>query len=75
VENFYGRPWDAIHAFDLVINTAKISPDQTITWVVGAVKALALSPGTDAPTTHSIEVDSVLAKVVSDALQCEAEHS
>jgi len=25
-ENYYKIPWDAVHAFDLVINTGKISP-------------------------------------------------
>jgi hypothetical protein len=44
-------------------------------WVVDAAKALALSPATGKPTTRSIEVDSVLAKAVSDALHCKAAHS
>jgi cytidylate kinase len=74
VEKFYGVPWDAIQAFDVVINTGKISPDLAMTWVVSAVKALALSPATDTPTTRSIEVDSVLAKAISDALHCKAAH-
>jgi cytidylate kinase len=74
VEKFYGVPWDAIRAFDLVINTGKISPDLALTWVVSAVKALALSPATGIPTTRSIVVDSVLAKAVSDVLHCKAVH-
>jgi cytidylate kinase len=75
VEKFYGVPWDAIQAFDLVINTSKISPDQAMTWVVSAVKALALNPETGKPTTSSIEVDSVLAKAIAKALDCEKTHS
>jgi cytidylate kinase len=75
VENFYGVPWGATQAFDLVINTGKISPDLATTWVVSAVQALALSPATGKPTTRSIEVDSVLAKAISDALHCKAAHS
>jgi cytidylate kinase len=75
VENFYGVPWNAIQAFDLVINTGKISPDLAIAWVVSAVKALAFSPATGKPTTRSIEVDSVLAKAISDMLQCKVTHS
>ncbi len=46
VENFYGVPWGAIHAFDLVIDTGKISPDLGKTWVVDAAKASAHSPAT-----------------------------
>jgi cytidylate kinase len=75
VEIFYGVPWDAIHAFDLVVNSDKVSPELAMTWVVNATKALALSPATGRPTTHSIEVDVVLAKVISDMLHCKATHS
>jgi len=39
-QEYYKMPWDAIHAFDLVINTGKISPDLAATWVVDAVNAL-----------------------------------
>ena len=75
VEEFYGVPWDAIQAFDLVINTGKIPPDLAMTWVIDAAKRLALSPATGKPTTSSIEVDSVLAQAVSDELRCQTAHS
>lgn len=75
VEDFYGIPWDAIHAFDLVLDTGKISPDLAMPWVVHAARALALSPATGRPTTHSTEVDSVLAKAASDLLGCKATHN
>ena len=75
VEEFYGVPWDAIEAFDLVINTGKIPPDLAMTWVIDAAKGLALSPATGKPTTSTIEVDSVLAQAVSDELRCQTAHS
>jgi cytidylate kinase len=75
VEGFYGVPWDAIQAFDLVINTGKIPPDQAMTWVIDAAKALALSPATGELTTSSIEVDSILTKAISDRLRCQTAHS
>jgi cytidylate kinase len=75
VQGFYGVPWDAIQAFDLVINTGKISPNLAMTWVIDAANALALSPATGKPTTSSIEVDSVLAQAVSDRLSCQTAHS
>ena len=75
VENFYGVPWNAIQAFDLVINTGKISPDLAMTWVVSAAKEFAGGPATGKPTTSSIEVDSVLAKAISDGLHCQPAHS
>ena len=75
VEGFYGVPWDAIQAFDLVINTGKIPPDQAMTWVIDAAKALALTPATGEPTTSSIEVDSILTKAISDRLRWQKAHS
>jgi hypothetical protein len=75
VENFYGVPWNAIQAFDLVINTGKISPDLAMTWVVSAAKAFAGGAASGEPTTSSLEVDSVLAKTISDRLHCQAAHS
>jgi cytidylate kinase len=73
-EEFYKVPWGAIHAFDLVINTDKISPDLATTWVVDAAKAFVTSPEVDKPTTGSIEVDPVLAVAVSDGLRCKKAH-
>jgi cytidylate kinase len=74
VQEFYGVPWDAIRAFDLVISTGKIPPDLAITWVIDAAKALALSPTDGKPTTSSIEVHSVLAQAVSAGLNCRLAH-
>jgi len=75
VQEFYGVPWDAIQAFDLVINIGKVPPNLAMTWVIDAANALALSPATGKPTTRSIEVDPVLAKAVSDRLRCQTAHS
>jgi cytidylate kinase len=74
VEEFYKVAWGTIHAFDLVINTDKISPDLAMTWVVDAAKAFVTSPEVDKPTTGSIEVDPVLAGAVSDGLRCKKAH-
>ena len=74
VEEYYSIPWDAVHAFDLVVNTGKISPDLATTWLVAAVRALSVIPEPDKPTTSSIEVDITLRTVVSDALKCKSTH-
>lgn len=74
VEDFYRVPWGAIHAFDLVVNTAKISPDLATTWVIDAAKAFVTGPVGDKPITGSIEVDPVLAVAVSDELNCKQTH-
>ena len=74
VEEFYRVPWNAIHAFDLVINTGKISPDLATSWVLKAAKALVNSLEIEKPITASIEVDRILAEAVSDTLKCDQAH-
>jgi len=75
VEEFYRAPWEAIQAFDLVINTSKISPDLAATWVVNAAKAFVIGTETDKSITDSIDVDSVLALAISNRLNCNVAHS
>ncbi|HET9913251.1 MAG TPA: cytidylate kinase-like family protein [Anaerolineales bacterium] len=74
VEEFYRVPWNAIHAFDLVINTGKISPDLAMSWVVNVAEASVTSLEIDQPTTASIVVDGILAEAVSDVLKCDQAH-
>jgi len=75
VEEFYKVPWNAIHAFDLVINTGKIAPTTAINWIVDAARASMISPDEDKPTTASIDVDRILAEAISDELKCKQVHS
>jgi cytidylate kinase len=75
VEEFYRAPWEAIQAFDLVINTNKISPDLAATWVVNAAKAFVIGTETDKSITDSIDVDPVLAFAISNRLNCNVAHS
>jgi hypothetical protein len=74
VEEFYRVPWDAIHAFDLVINTGKISPDLAASWVVDGVKTPVTSPEIERSTTASILVDNILSSAVSEVLECNQVH-
>jgi len=74
VEEFYRVPWNSIHAFDMVINTSKISPDLATAWVIDAAKACGTSLGTDSPTIASMNVDRILAEAVSDVLNCKEAH-
>ena len=75
VEEFYRVPWNAIHAFDLVINPGKIAPATAITWIVAAARASMTSLDEDKPITASIEVDRILADAISDELKCRQVHS
>ena len=74
VEEFYKVPWNAIQAFDLVINTGKISPDLATSWVVNAAQAPMTSLEIDKPTTASIVVDRILAEAIADVLKCDQAH-
>ena len=73
-EEYYRIPWDAVHAFDLVINTGKISRDLATTWLVDTVNALGVTLGTDKPAISSLEIDAILKTSVSDALKCTMTH-
>ena len=59
VQEYYKLPWDEVHAFDLVINTGKISADLATAWLVDTVKALGVDPKSDKPKVSSIEVDPI----------------
>jgi cytidylate kinase len=75
VEEFYRVPWGSIHAFDLVINTGKISPDLATNWVIEAAKSLPDNIEADKPTTTSIVVDHIMADAVSEVLKCDKVHN
>lgn len=70
VEEFYGVSWDAIHAFDLVINTAKVAPDYALAMVVETARAHAADSQRCEPSVASITVDAVLASAVAKQLGC-----
>lgn len=54
VQEYYKIPWDAVHAFDLVINTGKISPDLAASWLLEAINALDITPTLDKLFASSI---------------------
>jgi len=74
VEEFYKVPWGSIQAFDLIVNTDKISPDLATTWVIDGVKSYMSRNETAEPTAASIVVDQILADAVSDVLECKETH-
>ena len=73
-EEYYKIPWDAVHAFDLVINTGKVSPNLATTWLVDTVKALGSVPDPNKPSIRSAKIDSILETAVSKALNCTIIH-
>jgi cytidylate kinase len=73
VEEFCKASWEACSAFDLVINTGKISPDLAVAWIIKAMSDLEKRADSEA-TTATIQVDSILASAVSDELGCQLAH-
>ncbi|MCG3208086.1 MAG: Cytidylate kinase [Anaerolineae bacterium] len=74
VESLYGVKWDAVSAFDLVINTGKIAPEVAVSWLVSAVQSLTIRPEDTERTTRALTVDSILAAAVADVLNCQEVH-
>ena len=74
VEEFYKVPWGSIQAFDLIVNTEKISPDLATNWVIEGVKAFMTGRETAEPATASIVVDRVLENAVAEVLECKKTH-
>lgn len=74
IESFYKVRWNDATAFDLVINTDKVAPELAVDWVVQAARALDERGTEHGPTCADIEVDPILAKAVSKALECVQPH-
>lgn len=74
VKTFYGVQWETSSAFDLLINTSKVSPVLAINWLVEAVIAIDEKVDAEKPKTASIQVDPILAKLVSERLKCTTTH-
>lgn len=73
IESFYRVPWEASHAFDIAINTARVPVDVATAWVIEAAR-LPVRKLLDRPTTRQLEVDEVLARTVAEKLGCDSEH-
>lgn len=74
VERFYGVSWSAVSAFDLVINTAKVPPEDALRLVVDGARSLLANPRPGEPSVASISVDPVLGRAVSKQLGCSLLH-
>jgi cytidylate kinase len=69
IKSVYGMEWDSAGAFDLVIDTGKISPDLAAGMIVQATRALPAAGTGGARTTADLGADKVLLAAVDDALQ------
>jgi len=68
VESVYAKQWGSVLAFDLVIDTGKISQEMAVEWLEEAVHRLNhIQPG-EAPTIRSKEIDPVLRDSIAQVL-------
>jgi cytidylate kinase len=68
IERFYTVPWDTTRAFDMVLDTGKVSPVLASAWLVDIVKAMSQTKTGDERTTRVLSIDPVLAAVVAETL-------
>lgn len=68
VESVHAGYWDSASAFDLVIDTGKISTDMAVGWLESAVQKLSLVQPNERLTTRSLQIDPVLLDSVTQVL-------
>ena len=68
VETAYGKQWDSVSAFDLVIDTGKIPPEMAVDWLEAAAHRMSEPQPGNAPTTRSQEIDSVMVDAIAQVL-------
>ncbi len=68
INTFYNLPWDSAGAFDVVLNTEKITPEMAVNWLAEIVAALDQQDFSDKRTTAALKGDSVLDGVISEIL-------
>jgi cytidylate kinase len=74
IESSYNVRWDTTTLFDLVINTSKVPPESAVNWLVEINDNLGRKGEDSLPSTNEIDVQSVLATVVSETLDCQGTH-
>ena len=74
VEGFYGKRWDTSKAFDVVIDTSKVSEELATSWLTHAAKGLPVQAIPGARTVHSIQVEPGLMTIISEELNFQVVH-
>ena len=69
IQSWYGIRWDTASTFDLVIDTDKVPRELAVTWVVQAHDALKEKQDGEKPTANTIQIDPILAEVVTKETQ------
>ncbi|MEP7135972.1 MAG: cytidylate kinase-like family protein [Chloroflexota bacterium] len=68
VESTYSHQWGSVSAFDLVIDTGKISPELAVSWLEAEITRMSHMHFNEMTTTRGLKIDTVLAKSVAEIL-------
>lgn len=74
IESFYGVKWDQASAFDLVIDTSKVSPEMVTNFLIAAARKLEHKQKGNIRVAADIPVDTVIYSSICKALKCSAAH-
>ena len=75
IETFYGVKWDQASAFDLVVDTGKVSPEMVTNFLIAAARNLEKKRKGGSNTAANIPVDPVVYSSICKALKCSAAHN
>lgn len=68
VNSMYAERWDSVSAFDLVLDTGKITSEQATDWLEAAGRQTSLPQPIGTLTTRAMTIDPVLADSVAQVL-------
>jgi len=76
VDYYYKVRWDSARAFDLSVDTDKVSPELVVKWIVEAQMELVTAKRNPLgeKSARTLEVNNILAGAVSEALGCNVTH-
>jgi cytidylate kinase len=74
IESFYGVKWNQASAFDLVIDTSKVSPEMVTNFLIAAARKLEHKQKGTIRAAADIPVDTVIYSSICKALNCSAAH-
>ena len=74
IESFYGVKWDMASAFDLVVDTGKVSPEMVTNFLIAAARNLEQKQKAGTHIAANIPVDPVVYSSICKALKCSATH-
>ena len=67
----YGNHWNNCSSFDLIIDTGKISPENSVEWLLEACKKLDDQKQAGKHLAASLDIDPVMISVIKDVLEQE----